>query len=71
MACDGGASLTVDLFTSYFPEINLLVFGALTTPDEVAVLHVAFRIAMLIGFGVHAIEAAKPQQRPSFTVKHG
>jgi len=50
--------LTVDLFTSYFAEINLLAFGALASTDEVAVLHVAFRIAMLIGFGVHAIEAA-------------
>jgi O-antigen/teichoic acid export membrane protein len=26
--------------------------------NEVAVLHVAFRIAMLIGFGVHALESA-------------
>jgi len=50
--------LTVDVFTSYFAEINVLAFGIFASPDEVAVLHVAFRIAMLIGLGVHAIESA-------------
>jgi O-antigen/teichoic acid export membrane protein len=50
--------LAFDVFTSYFAEINVLLLGTMAPPGDVAVFHVAFRIAMLIGIGIHAIESA-------------
>ncbi len=50
--------LAFDVFTSYFAEINVLLLGTMAPPADVAVLHVAFRIAMLIGIGIHALESA-------------
>jgi len=49
--------LLVTLFTQYFPEINVVVLGAFLPSAEVAVFSAGFRTAMLIGFGLTAIDA--------------
>lgn len=45
------------LFTGYFPEIIIILAGWWLPSDELAVLHISFRIAMLVSFGLFAIDA--------------
>jgi len=45
------------LFSGYFPEFVLIVAGGLLSPAEIAILHVSFRVALLISFGLFAIDA--------------
>ncbi len=53
-----GLSLLIGaIFTGYFPEIVIILSGTLLPSDELAVLHVSFRIAMLVSFGLFAIDA--------------
>ncbi len=50
--------LATILFTGYFGEINIIVAGLFLSPDQVAQFHVAFRLALLVGFGLFAVDAA-------------
>jgi len=45
------------LFGGYFPEFVLIVAGGLLSPEEIAILHVSFRVALLISFGLFAIDS--------------
>ena len=45
------------IFTGYFPEIIIILSGTILPSDELALLHVSFRIAMLVSFGLFAIDA--------------
>ena len=47
----------VALFGGYFPEFVVIVSGGLMSPAEIAVLHVSYRVALLITFGLFAIDA--------------
>ncbi len=49
--------LFVALFTGYFPELMMIVVGPYLPSDELAIFHVCFRVAMLISFGLYAIDA--------------
>jgi O-antigen/teichoic acid export membrane protein len=49
--------VAVALFTGYFPEFNLILVGSVLPASEVAILHVAFRVAVLIAFGLFAVDA--------------
>ena len=49
--------LLLTLYTQYSPEVNVVVLGAYLSDGEVAVFSMAFRTAMLIAFGLSAIDA--------------
>ncbi len=49
--------LFVALFTGYFPELMVIIVGTWLPSNELAVFHVCFRVAMLISFGLYAIDA--------------
>ncbi len=49
--------LFVALFTGYFPELMVIIAGIYLPSDELAIFHVCFRVAMLISFGLYAIDA--------------
>jgi O-antigen/teichoic acid export membrane protein len=49
--------LFVALFTGYFPELMVIIVGAWLPNNELAIFHVCFRVAMLISFGLYAIDA--------------
>ncbi len=47
----------VTLFTAYLPEV-VVVLGSLHLPsDQVAVLQVSYRVALLIAFGLYSVDA--------------
>jgi O-antigen/teichoic acid export membrane protein len=48
--------LITALFTGYFPEFVIIVCGPLLPSGELAVLHVCLRFAMLVSFGLVAID---------------
>ena len=50
--------LATVLFSAYFAEIMIILIGLLLAPDEVARFHVGFRLALLINFGLFAIDTA-------------
>jgi len=45
------------LFSSYFPAFTVIVAGPLLTNADIAIFNTAFRIALLVSFGVTAIDA--------------
>ncbi|RMF96602.1 MAG: hypothetical protein D6727_07915 [Gammaproteobacteria bacterium] len=45
------------LFTGYFPEMINILAGHYLPSAELATLHVSFRVAMLISFGLFAVDA--------------
>ncbi len=45
------------LFSSYFPAFTVIVAGPLLTSEDIAIFNTAFRIALLVSFGVTAIDA--------------
>ncbi len=45
------------LFTAYFPEMINILAGHYLPSDALATLHVSFRVAMLISFGLFAVDA--------------
>jgi len=49
--------LFVALFTGYFPELMVILVGTYLPSDDLAIFHVCFRVAMLISFGLYAIDA--------------
>jgi O-antigen/teichoic acid export membrane protein len=49
--------LFVALFTGYFPELMVIIVGAWLPSNELAIFHVCFRVAMLISFGLYAVDA--------------
>jgi len=49
--------LFVALFTGYFPELMVILAGSYLPSEDLAVFHVCFRVAMLISFGLYAIDA--------------
>jgi O-antigen/teichoic acid export membrane protein len=51
------ALLIATMFTGYFPEIVIIVAGSFVPSDELALLHISFRIAMLVAFGLSAVDA--------------
>ncbi len=50
--------LLVDLFTHFFPELNVAVAGRLMGDDQVGVYFIGFRVAFLIAFGLIAVDQA-------------
>jgi O-antigen/teichoic acid export membrane protein len=49
--------LVIGLFIQYFPEVTTLLLGAYLPSDEVGVFNAAYRIALLIMFGLSAVDA--------------
>jgi len=49
--------MMVTLFTNYFPEMNIIVLGGLLPSDQVAIYNACFRTALLISFGLFAVDA--------------
>lgn len=47
----------ISLFVHFFAELNIVISGFFVSPAEVAIFNAAFRTAMLIGFGLIAIDA--------------
>jgi O-antigen/teichoic acid export membrane protein len=45
------------LFSSYFSAFTVIVAGAILTNEDIAIFNAAFRIALLVSFGVTAIDA--------------
>lgn len=50
--------LIVTLFTQYSAEINLIIAGFFLPPADIAIYSTCFRIALLIGFGILAVNSA-------------
>jgi O-antigen/teichoic acid export membrane protein len=50
--------LATILFSGYFGEIIIILIGFVLAPEEVARFHVSFRLALLISFGLFAIDTA-------------
>lgn len=49
--------LGVSIFTGYLPEITVVLVGLWLPSDGVAIFQVSYRIALLIGFGLYAVDA--------------
>jgi O-antigen/teichoic acid export membrane protein len=49
--------MAVTLFTAYFPEFLVILTGAWLASDDLAVFHISYRIALLIAFGIFAVDA--------------
>jgi O-antigen/teichoic acid export membrane protein len=49
--------LGVTIFSSYLPEITIVLAGFWLSNADVAVLQVGYRIALIIGFGLYAVDA--------------
>ena len=49
--------LLLSLFTNYFPEFTVILTGFFLPGEEIAIFNAAFRIALLIMFGLIAIDA--------------
>ncbi len=49
--------LSASLFASYFPEMIVIIAGGMLPSESLAVLHVGFRVAMLVTFGLFAVDA--------------
>lgn len=45
------------LFINNFLELNLIIAGSFLPADQIAVFSVTFRVAFLISFGIHAVDA--------------
>lgn len=45
------------LFIKNFLELNLIIAGGFLAADQIAVFSVTFRVAFLISFGIHAMDA--------------
>jgi O-antigen/teichoic acid export membrane protein len=50
--------LAVTLFSGYVAEINVILAGWFLPADEVARFHVSFRLALIVSFGLFAVDAA-------------
>ena len=53
----GASLLLATMFTGYFPEVVILVAGLFLPSDSLALLYVAFRVAMLTNFALFAVDA--------------
>jgi O-antigen/teichoic acid export membrane protein len=49
--------LIIGLFSNYFPEIMLILLGMHVPSDQVAIFNASFRLAMVVTFGLTAIDA--------------
>lgn len=49
--------LLITIFTQYFPEISIIIIGTILPPDEIAVFNASYRIALLIAFGLAAVNS--------------
>ena len=49
--------LIIGLFSNYFPEIMLVLLGMHVTSDQVANFNASYRLAMIVTFGLTAIDA--------------
>jgi O-antigen/teichoic acid export membrane protein len=50
--------LVTTLFSAYFAEISVILAGWFLPTEEVARFHVSFRLALLVNFGLVAVDAA-------------
>ena len=55
--------LIIILFTSFFPEVNIVILGLMLPPDQIAIFSVSFRIVLVIVFGLNAVDTIT---RPDF-----
>lgn len=53
----GASLLLATMFTGYFPEVVIIVAGLFLPSDSLALLYVAFRVAMLTNFALFAVDA--------------
>ncbi len=49
--------LGITLFVVYFTELTMIVVGIYLDAEQLAIFNASFRVAVLIGFGIHAIDA--------------
>ena len=49
--------LIAALYVGYFPELMVIMVGAFVPSEELAVFHICFRVAMLISFGLYAVDS--------------
>jgi O-antigen/teichoic acid export membrane protein len=62
----GAPMMIVTMFTSYFPELTMVIAGNFLSPHDIGVFNVAFRIAFLITFGIIAVDAITTPQLSQF-----
>ncbi len=53
----GAPMMVVTMFTSYFPELTMLIAGYFLSAQDMGVFNVAFRVAFIITFGIIAVDA--------------
>ena len=61
--------LVVQLFSAYFPEIAVILVGFFLPSEEIAIYNAGARIALLIAFGLHAIDAYMAPQASQLYAK--
>ena len=44
------------LMSAYLPELSVLMMGMFVAPDQIAIFNASFRVALLISFGVMAVD---------------
>ncbi|MCP3917139.1 MAG: oligosaccharide flippase family protein [bacterium] len=49
--------LVLSLFSTYFPEVTVIVLGTLLPKEEIAIYNAGSRIALLIAFGLAAVDS--------------
>mgnify|MGYP001811807482 FL=1 len=49
--------LIIGLFANYFPEVMLILLGMHVPSDQVAIFNASYRLAMVVTFGLTAIDA--------------
>ena len=49
--------LVISLFGNYFPEFMLILLGPQVASDQVAIFNASYRLALLVAFGLNAIDA--------------
>ncbi|MBT8105316.1 MAG: oligosaccharide flippase family protein [Woeseiaceae bacterium] len=49
--------LIIELFSNFFPEIMLILLGMHVPSDQVAIFNASYRLAMVVTFGLIAIDA--------------
>ncbi len=54
--------VVISLFTAYFAEVAVIVAGFKLSSDQVAIFNASYRVALLINFGLMAVDAVtRPQ----------
>jgi O-antigen/teichoic acid export membrane protein len=49
--------LLISLFSSYFPELMLILLGGIVPSDQIAIFNASYRLALVVTFGLNAIDS--------------